>query len=457
MPKSVSTPMRALLFAATSACVVSIVSANDKETVLFDTLEIDEVWAANRVSFALQTVGNQQFVAYYDRNRMMTVATRELGSRTWSKKTLSSQLRWDSHNYVSLAIDKEGYVHVSGNMHVDPLAYYRSEKPYDIHSLVEVNEMLGGIEEESVTYPKFFYANDSSLLFSYRSGTCGNGNILVNRFLPRENRWERYLEEPLFAGIEADDDRAAYHHFVRDKQGNFHFAWIWRWTPEVATSHQICYAVTKDLIHWKNAFGENIELPLRPDDERLIVDPVPSRGGSHNGRYKVILDKESNPLVGYVKYDDDGNTQFYMAKPENGKWESRQISDWNFRWRFFEGGDQMTVGGAFNVAGISDEGSVVIDWKTEQGNSGRYIIDPNTLEKTDIAATLKPKLPPSARKRLSDNPKMSVVLAMDASYSQDSAVNYALKWEAMPKSHGRHAPDIIPDGPVSKLQLLEYK
>ncbi|NND33250.1 MAG: hypothetical protein HKN76_11725, partial [Saprospiraceae bacterium] len=72
---------------------------------IVEQLEIDSVWVANKVSFDLHTVGNKQFVAYYDKNRMMTVASRELGSDQWQKKTLPSRLMWDSHNYVALGID----------------------------------------------------------------------------------------------------------------------------------------------------------------------------------------------------------------------------------------------------------------------------------------------------------------------------------------------------------------
>ena len=75
---------------------------------------VDSVWVANKVSFDLYTVDDKQFVAYYDKNRMMSVASRKLGSDTWQRKTLSSKLHWDSHNYVTLGFDGEGHIHISG-------------------------------------------------------------------------------------------------------------------------------------------------------------------------------------------------------------------------------------------------------------------------------------------------------------------------------------------------------
>ncbi|MFK7936444.1 MAG: BNR repeat-containing protein [Saprospiraceae bacterium] len=429
---------------------------DQQRSTIIEELLIDSVWAANKVSFALRTVGDQQFVAYYDKNRMMTVAVRNINSKSWEKKTLPNQLKWDSHNYVALGIDEMGYLHVSGNMHVNPLVYFRSTRPYDIQSLVEVNKMVSK-DEADVTYPRFFYDKNEKLHFSYRSGTCGNGNILVNQFNPKTKAWIRYLDEPLFAGIEADDDRAAYHRFVKDSKGDFHYIWMWRWTPEVATSHQICYATTPDLQNWKNAAGKVVQLPLTPDDEQLIVDPTPSKGGMHNGKYQIILDKNDKPFISYLKYDEQGLTQLYLAHFEQGAWQIKKISDWNFRWEFVGGGDKMSEGASFNLNGFTDEGWLTISWSNDDNQSGIYIIDPKTLTLIDKNIAIKPKYPPTIHSRLTDHPKMSVNLRDGNTQTEEDSVNYVLKWESMGKSHGRHAPEVIPEGPISPLKIIKFK
>ncbi len=421
---------------------------------IVDTLEVGTVWAANKVSFALETVGDKQFVAYYDQDRMMTVAFRLLGNDTWEKKTLPNKLHWDSHNYVAMGIDSEGFIHLSGNMHNIPLTYFRSEQPYDIHSVVEVNEMIGGEEEEDVTYPKFFKAKDGSLLYSYRTGSSGNGIVLVNRYINAEKRWVRHVDRPLFDGIVGDSSRSAYHSNTRDQDGNYHFTWIWRWTPMVASSHQICYAVTPDLVTWKNAFGESVSLPFQPDDARVIVDPVPENGGTHNGRLRTIIDSDGNPIIGYIRYDSDGKTQLYLTRPGDGAWETRKVSDWDFRWKFNGGGDQMSSGGNFSFEGLSDEGWIVISYRNETGESGQYVIDPKTLEHVAASPTFSPRYPESMSQRMSNTPGVSVNIQMGKGGGDR---RYVLKWESKGKSHGRHAPEVIPEGPLSKLLLLEIE
>jgi hypothetical protein len=423
---------------------------------IVEQIEVDSVWAANGVGFDLKTVGDKQFVAYFDRNRMMTAASRVLGSNKWTKKTLPNKLMWDSHNSVKLGIDEMGYIHISGNQHVHPLAYFRSTKPYDVSSIVEINKMVGE-DEESVTYPNFFHNKSGSLLFSYRSGTCGNGNILINKYNPKEGTWERYLNKPLFEGIEENDDRAAYHHWVKGSNGDFHFVWIWRWTPMVETSHQICYAKTSDLKNWKNAANKTVTLPFRPDDQNVVVDDTPSKGGMHNSRYKLLLTKNDEPIIGYVKYDEAGLTQLYLARYIAGEWISKKISNWDFRWKFIEGGAFMSIGGQFDFVGISDDGLLAIDWKTEKGESGRYTIDLETFNHTNKTANIKTLYPDNLRSTSREGSKMSVRVAYDKGISPEGDSRYVLKWEAEHGGFKQHAPEIIPDGPLSQLVLLKIK
>jgi len=108
-----------------------------------EIVAVAEVWSAHPVGFALLTAPPYQYVAYYDAKRRMTVASRRLDGGDWVKQVLPEQLGWDSHNNVTLALDGDGHLHVAGNMHVNPLVYFRSERPHDVTSLVRVSHWLG--------------------------------------------------------------------------------------------------------------------------------------------------------------------------------------------------------------------------------------------------------------------------------------------------------------------------
>ncbi len=77
-------------------------------------LDVAKVWSGHPAGFALLTWGQKQFVAYYDDNRQMTVAQRTLDSDTWQYAKLDSQVGWDSHNYITMAADSDGYLHLCG-------------------------------------------------------------------------------------------------------------------------------------------------------------------------------------------------------------------------------------------------------------------------------------------------------------------------------------------------------
>jgi hypothetical protein len=119
-----------------------------------EVIDLEPVWSAHPVGFSLVTHPPFQFAAYYDAERRMTVARRRLDSKEWTFHRLPSQLGWDSHNYVTLAIDSENHLHVAGNMHNVPLVYFRSDEPLDAGSLRPVTSMTGD-REGRVTYPVF--------------------------------------------------------------------------------------------------------------------------------------------------------------------------------------------------------------------------------------------------------------------------------------------------------------
>ncbi len=451
--KYISLPLLAL-------CLFSCASESSKSAIqepkITEELIVDEVWVANRAFFDFKTVGGKQFVAYYNKDRNMTIASRNEGDTTWQRTVLPNKLHWDTHNYVTVGVDTKGYVHVSGNMHVNPLAYFRSAKPYDISEMLTLNEMVG-TDEERVTYPNFFNSPEGDLYYSYRSGSCGDGNILVNQFDPESCEWNRYLNEPLFQGVEENSDRAAYHKFVVDDQGTFHYTWMWRWTPMVETCHQLCYASTKDLKNWKNAAGEEVHLPFRPDNPALIVDNAPTKGGLHNGKYSIITSEDHKPYIAYLRYDGDGNTQLYLASYYAGSWRSKQLTNWTFRWKFIEGGDKMTMGASFSFDGFTDDDLLVISWNNEMGESGKSVINTKNMEEVDgKGITIAPKFPSSITQPMTDR-GFTVQNIFDDGESSIDGVSYLLKWETDQSTHGKHAPEVMPEGPTSKLLMLKVE
>jgi hypothetical protein len=129
-------------------------------------IEIDSVWAGHPVGFCLLTDGNRQYISYYNADRHMVVGQRNLDEEEFALHIMtptyretaggtSTVLGWDSHNSITLGLDKDGFIHLSGNMHGHPLTYFRSKAPGDITTLEQVWEMVG-TEEKGVPIPGSF-------------------------------------------------------------------------------------------------------------------------------------------------------------------------------------------------------------------------------------------------------------------------------------------------------------
>ncbi len=85
------------------------------------SLDIAEVPAGFPVNFCLLTAGKTQYVAYYDKQHSMTIASRTLDSTDWKYQVLPTKIGWDTHNYINMAVDDNDDLHVSGNMHAVPM------------------------------------------------------------------------------------------------------------------------------------------------------------------------------------------------------------------------------------------------------------------------------------------------------------------------------------------------
>src|SRR4051794_39924260 len=70
---------------------------------ILGAVEVAKVWSGHPVVFSLLTRGKKQYVAYYDDQRNMVVAQRDLSSTEWTKMILPTKVGWDSHNSVTMA------------------------------------------------------------------------------------------------------------------------------------------------------------------------------------------------------------------------------------------------------------------------------------------------------------------------------------------------------------------
>lgn len=411
-------------------------------------LDISPVWSGHPVGFALLTDGDEQYVAFYDQDRRMTVARRCLDESRWEFRQLDSVLGWDSHNYVTMALDDQGHLHVSGNMHVRPLVYFRTERPGDIQSLRRVPAMVGS-QEDRCTYPRFMKGPTGALIFTYRDGASGRGNQIYNTYDCQSRTWRRLLDAPLL------DGRGAMNAYpvgpTRGPDGFFHLCWVWRDTSDCNTNHDVSYARSRDLVHWETAGGVPLELPMTVDTEGVVVDPVPAGGGAINGNTRVGFDSQKRPVVTYHKYDAKGNTQIYNARYEEDRWRIYQVSDWDYRWDF-QGGGSIEFEVRVSAVRAHADGALTQKYSRKGHRSGIWTLDEATLRPSGEMAA-GPKWPAALARPASDFPGMTVRWRSDSGGSGEPGVRYVLRWETLGPNRDR-ARDVAPAASMLRLYRL---
>jgi len=398
-----------------------------------ERVDIAPVWAGHPVGFCLLTHGDQQYVAFYDAERRMTVAKRHLDATEWTMVRLPEQVKWDSHNSITMAVDTAGCIHLSGNMHCVPLVYFKTREPGDITTFERLTSLIGDMEDKC-TYPKFLTGPKGEFIFTYRHGSSGNGINLYNVYDAETQSWRRLVDGPLLDGKGEMNAYAIGPELGPD--GLYHMVWVWRDTPDCATNHDLSYARSKDLVHWETSKGEPLVLPITIDNCE-IVDPVPPGGGIINGNTRIGFDAQNRVILSYHKYDENGNTQIYNARFEEGGWRIYQTSDWNYRWEFSGGG---SIPFDVHLSGVSFENDKLLQSFSSPESGGLYELDPATLKPIGkgTRSSLGSVVAPAKDRSLeSDFPGMRVRWRGDSGEVPDEKTWYMLRWETLGPNRDR--------------------
>ncbi|WP_304197680.1 BNR repeat-containing protein [Flavobacterium alvei] len=273
--------------------------------------------SVNTVKFrknAVTTHLQYQFTAYYDENSCLILAKRKVNSSDWEKvKTSYKGNTKDAHNDISIAIDGDGFLHVSWDHHDTKLRYAKSIKPLSLE-LGEEQPMTSQ-EENKVTYPQFYNLPNGNLLFFYRSGTSGRGNMVINSYDLKSGNWSQ-LQRNLLDG---EEKRSAYWQSSIDQQGVIHLSWVWRESWDVSTNHDMCYARSKDGgITWEKSSGEKYKLPITVSTAE-IAWKIPQKSSLIN-QTAMATDKNGNPYIA-TYWSENKIPQFQIIYLKNGNWK----------------------------------------------------------------------------------------------------------------------------------------
>lgn len=305
-------------------------------------VEVGEGYSQTSVNTAvfrnnsLVTSGDGQYIAYYDADGYLMLGKRKFGSDRWTlHRTQYKGNVKDAHNVISMMIDGKGYLHVAFDHHGHPLNYCRSLKPYSLE--LGEKEPMTGVDEGNVTYPEFYLLSGGDLLFAYRSGSSGRGNLVLNRYDVKTGRWHR-VQDVL---IDGEDKRNAYWQLYVDEQGTIHLSWVWRETWHVETNHDLCYARSYDNgVTWYKANGRKYDLPIRLGNAEYACR-IPQNSELIN-QTSMSADAGGNPYIATYWRDPDSDVPQYRIVWHDGlEWHSRQVGERTVPFSLKGGGTKM--------------------------------------------------------------------------------------------------------------------
>lgn len=277
-----------------------------------------------------------QYVSYYDPDGYVVIGKRRLDSDSWVIKRSQYQGNVkDGHNVISIGLDGKGYLHVSFDHHGNPLKYCRSVSPGSL-DLGELEPMTGR-DEKDVTYPEFYTMPDGDLLFAYRSGASGRGNLVLNRYDTKKGEWRR-IQDVL---IDGENERNAYWQLFVDRKGVIHLSWVWRETWLVETNHDLCYAVSKDGgTTWQRSDGTRYNLPIVMKDAEIAWH-IPQNSELIN-QTSMTADKKGRPYIAtYWRDENDSIPQYRLVWHDGKKWDMSVVGNRKTPFSLSGGGTKM--------------------------------------------------------------------------------------------------------------------
>ena len=314
---------------------------------------------------SLASHGSTQYAAYYDDSAHVVLAKRRIGDTTWTiSRTPYTNDVSDAHNAIAIAVDGGGVLHVAWAEHNKALHYARAVRAGSL--VLGPPEPMTGQREERVTYPQFYSLPGGDLLFVYRDGQSGSGDVLLDRYDVRRRAW-RVLQHPLIAG---EGKRNAYvNQLAIDARGGWHLSWVWRDSPDVASNHDVLYARSADEGRsWHTSSGTAYSLPITATSAE-VAWAVP-HGSELINQTSGAVDRNGRPLIATYWRDTGSEVpQLRLVWHDGTRWRASRVGDRTLAFRLSGGGTKRIPLSRPQVL-VGRSGEVIVVYRDQERGGG---------------------------------------------------------------------------------------
>lgn len=326
--------IRVLLFFLIVISFVGIATSSAQSTK-FQVNELGQAWAGNSVNtvifrhHGILTHDNFQFTAFYDSNEQLRVVKRCLITNRINHHVIEGKYNVkDAHNSISLGIDKNGYLHIAYDHHVNDLSYRRSDQPMDIENWSETLKMTG-VRETRVTYPTFLINPvDKSLLFLYRVGGSIKGKACMKLYNASTQQWSD-LPDCILSGFDQSPwtSNPYWNHPAFDDNGRMHLSYAWRnhFIDGIINNLGIDYTYSENNgLYWHTTKGYQLRTPItQVNSEKVWAVPA---GANLINQTSMAIDSHGRPHIVYYANDINDIPQYQHLWFDGKKWKNSVIS-----------------------------------------------------------------------------------------------------------------------------------
>jgi hypothetical protein len=306
---------------------------------------IDEGWANNTINTTIYrhhgivTFRNYQYLAFFVNSQRLRIVRNNIKSNTVKPQISDIVGEYDvsdSHNTISIGIDRLGYIHLSYSQHATNLRYRRSKYPLSISDWTDELSMTG-MSEDRVTYPTFVIPQISEsnsinreLLFLYRDGHSAKGDICIKKYIADIKIWKD-IRPCLLSGTKHYPwtSNAYLNHPSIDKNGNIHLSYVWRThflgKNRILNNIGVDYAVSDDWAKtWNTSLGRKYQLPITQVNSETVFAVSP--GNNLINQTSSAVDSKGNPHIVFYSNDYEGIPQYQHVWFDGDKWNHSFLS-----------------------------------------------------------------------------------------------------------------------------------
>lgn len=279
---------------------------------------------------AIASFNGYEYAAFYGGDAALTngyryvcVARRPSGGSTWSTVrtgySVSNSVIADDHCSISIGVDGNGYMSIAFGTHAAPMRYITTTTKVDTAAWTSLSFRATAnfgdpLATNAVTYPEFYNIPGSKdLLFTYRNGGSGNGDMYVVRY---DATAKTFSPTRVIDGTSTSVS-AYTNNLVHDSRGNLLMSWVWRETGGYQTNHDIMLVKSADEGKtWTDFSGLSLSMPLSPANVTPAIT-IP-QGSSLINTTTMAVDHQDRPLI----------ATWYAPEHENGNEVRQYMLDW---------------------------------------------------------------------------------------------------------------------------------